>query len=273
MSQDEPVRLIDSPHCFDFSRLASMPGRQPRKPRARRQEADPAGAGSTAVEPLTVSGTGDPGGLDRPTNVIEILQANFEDYAIKPRGPEVVWIEIVSLPPYIQTTVEKLKAKVFRQGPFTSPRECGLNPALLCCIDVGLDALCHPALDALATARRRFDRESQLATAGEEFVASYFRTGFELDLGSGRKKSIPSSSSIKNRLAGLSVATGLSQTQLAIVCIMAALVLQDEVPQGYRDKMNENLQSVYEFIEMKTVGAEAFMLRLYGARAPEEPKW
>lgn len=193
--------------------------------------------------------------LDGTYDFIGELQARYYDYYIE-KGPGVSWINIVTLPTKLRTTLEKLKAQTCRK------RVPGLPPALCCAIHNGLgEILSHPEIRNLRQLKTDLDKRKQLGTPKEEFVYEYFRSKFKVGLEGGRQNvAIPDE--LKKRISGLSKDIGVAESDVGVIACMCLLANVREVPTPYRQFFRSKSEEFFEMVEMKYTAGLAMIERL-----------
>jgi len=189
-------------------------------------------------------------------DLISELTNNHKLYYVE-KKPGVEWVNLVDLPAKVKTTLEKLKAKV----PF--PREPGLATAICCCVSNGLPIIqTSEPVSSICSVRDYFYSLPQEGTPREEFIAQYLRSQVKVDLESSKRVNVAVPDELKKRLQGLAVNIGVTESSLAVLCIMTVLRYQDTVPPGYQSKWTETLAEFGGLLDMKRVGAEALVKAL-----------
>lgn len=197
-------------------------------------------------------------GVYEPPNIIKELTHNFELYYIDRKLKENDWIDILNLPISIETTFDRIRAKV------NLKKKPGLRPLLHCCIMHGIEIIkLNEHIDCLYQAKEDFDTYGQLATPEEEFVSDFFKSTIKLDLEAGKRFNTPICEEVKNKLSDLSYRLCLQEWVTAILAIYAYLCTQDDVHKTYKDKMLTRLNSVYSMIQIKSKAARFMVDILY----------
>jgi hypothetical protein len=191
--------------------------------------------------------------LGGPVNIIEELESNFSQYYIEKR-PGADWINITSLPGFMRTTLDKLKAKVPRI------RTPGIHPTLCCCMFHGLPIVeANEHVKELVAMKRHFDEMEQEGSPREEFVSQYFRSPLDVGIESGKRQNVAVPEELKKRIAGLSINIGVTESSLAMLSTMAILATQPEVAANYQKQFSEKVEQFFSLVEMKVVGAKALV--------------
>lgn len=186
-------------------------------------------------------------------SIISELEENYSLYYIEKR-PGVDWINLTSLPGFMRTTLDKLKAKVHL------PRIPGLHPTLCCCMCHGLPIIrANRHIKALLAAKQRFEEMEQQGSPREEFISQYFRSPLDVGIESGKRQNVAVPEELKKSIAGLAIDTGIPESALGVLSAMAILARQSGVPENYRERFSTKVEQLYSLVEMKVIGAEAMI--------------
>lgn len=191
--------------------------------------------------------------LPEPIDIIEELGANYSLYCV-PKAPGVDWVNITSLPGFMRTTLDKLKAKV------RLARIPGIHPTLCCCMCHGLPIIqSNKHVKELLRVKQSFEKMEQEGTPREEFISQYFRSPLDVGIESGKRQNVAVPEELKKSIAGLAMNTGISESSLGVLFAMAILAKQPEVPANYQERFSDKVELFYSLVEMKVIGAKAMV--------------
>ena len=189
-------------------------------------------------------------------DIVDELGLNYRQYYVE-NEPGANWLNITSLPGFMRTTLDKLKAKVSRS------RTPGIHPTLCCCIYYGLPIIqSNRHVKELLAEKRRFEEMEQEGSPREEFVSQYFRSPLDVGIESGKRQNVAVPEELKKNIAGLAINTGVTESSLGILSTMAILAGQHEVAPNYQKQFSDKVEQFYSLVEMKVIGAKAMVDKL-----------
>lgn len=198
-----------------------------------------------------------PAPLATTFNFVDELEQNREQYYAHTSEDSVVTIK--NYPIAISESIETLCQLVTR---YTAGITIGSSAAIAGGIST---ILAHEHIQTLLGLRVRFKEIRDLSADSEvrTIVAEWFKA-FNLDLPHGQDKYklvVPLPNRVFTDLSRLSAELGMSNPELAKICMMITLCGQTEVLDGYREQMGRYVESFWQRAWVRAEGTRCLLDR------------
>ncbi len=192
-------------------------------------------------------------------SVIAELTYNYKQYHVDRSDAKATnWFTFTSYPDDIRMIVDTMRRNV----NFTaSDNGVGSQVTISCCLTLGLTRLnASGAIKRLKEIHSSFDKRKKEGSPIEQFISRYLDMEVPIQARTGRRLKVPVTPDVKNQIISISEDTGLTQSNVGVLCMYATLAQQlKDAPENYREDWGDRLDQSLELIECKVRGAKAIM--------------